>query len=789
MVVDVLKSNFLPQLSDFLRHLPSASFVAIDEEMTGISLPERRGKRPDKIQTPGERYAESLKGVPERYAAVQVGVALFRRRDEGGETEEGGGGDEGGGAGAGATTRAAAAAAADGDEHAFLHREGMLNQDELEDLTEREEEGGGEGGGERTDEPKYTARVYNFYLFPRAADRRGVVPEREVTLNPSTVQFLLENGMDFQKVFREGINCATLERAKYLKRRYFDKRDAKRKEDEEKEEKKKRQENGSRKRARVKLTRAEDIAFVARTMATLREWIDADGGGGGGEFGGEGSSLVLPPCNAFLRRALYETVEVEYPMLTLERADANGRGGGAGAGRNQIRALRLTPAEKERRDERLRREEWDRALTEAGFAIVFEALSDACRGKTFDEERTKAFLEGRSPDLTADPASDDASARGANGGRRRRSPPSLIVHNGLMDLMFLLTHCHDPALPEDFEDVKAIVRSYFPSVVDTKVLATEYSDAIVRGGSTTLGDLFDSWRYEGASVDSTLRKTPAIENRDEDEGGGGGGGGGGREQAHEAAWDAYMTGCVYTSLVDRVVESKSHLSAFAPDPDGLLSDASDELLREWIGLNKLYAHASIFTVDLESRGDLAAGLTDSLSRDLSADTTFHVSGIDASVSTRDVLQALWRGNESDDEGIRNLKYEIMWVDDASFFVGTRLEVGESREGDASFERAVARHVREGLRAGLGTGPSVASLGEYLRERRRGTEEEGAEASSPSSGEASACSGGGVVGTLVAAATRPFRALGSALGLGGKRSREDGGGDEGKGDDVKRRRMG
>jgi len=51
---------------------------------------------------------------------------------------------------------------------------------------------------------------------------------------------------------------------------------------------------------------------------------------------------------------------------------------------------------------------------------------------------------------------------------------------------------------------------------------------------------------------------------------------------------------------------------------------------------------------------------------------FHVSGTTSSVSTRDILQALTTGNESEDEVIRQLKYEIIWVDDTAFDVGTRM---------------------------------------------------------------------------------------------------------------------
>ena len=95
------------------------------------------------------------------------------------------------------------------------------------------------------------------------------------------------------------------------------------------------------------------------------------------------------------------------------------------------------------------------------------------------------------------------------------------------------------------------------------------------------------------------------------------------------------------------------------DLDELLHDSSyNHLLRDYIGLNKLYNHASIYTIDLESTSG-PAGLHDPLSRGLSIDTTFNVSGITTSVSTRDIFQALASGNESEEEVIRSLKYEII----------------------------------------------------------------------------------------------------------------------------------
>ena len=78
-MVNVTKSNFLSSLHDLLLHLHTASYIAIDEEMTGIRINK---SKPNKAELPSERYVSSWKGVPERYRILQVGVALFCRNPE-----------------------------------------------------------------------------------------------------------------------------------------------------------------------------------------------------------------------------------------------------------------------------------------------------------------------------------------------------------------------------------------------------------------------------------------------------------------------------------------------------------------------------------------------------------------------------------------------------------------------------------------------------------------------------------------------------------------------------------
>ena len=719
-MVNVTKDNFLEQLRDFLLHLPTASYISIDEEMTGISLPGSRSSRPNKVELPSERYTNTLKEVPERYAILQVGVALFHKNPKFNAPSSSSSVENGGGGGVSPSSRARASSTAEeeerllaangGDsdamEHAFMHREGALNQDELEDLTEREE---AEMMDVEVPQPEYTSRVYNFYLFPSAWS------DRELTLNPSTIKFLTENNMDFNKVFQEGVPYTTVKNAEVLKERYFRKHN----DSNNNGAKMKSNDKTPTKKNRVTLTNTNDIAFVARVMASLREWIDSDESNLHNVINGqEGTSLVLPPCNAFLRRCLYETIEAEYSGLLLERADLSP---GAGpAARNQIRVIRMTPAERLRRENRMRVEEWEKLLLgNLGFTTIFQAISDVCNGKVLTTERIEDFLAGTSSSPTV--PLDEGSGR--------QIP--IVVHNGLMDLMFLLTHCHGPSLSTNFEETKMQIRHYFPNVFDTKVMSTEYSDGQIKGGSTALGDLFDTLKHIEIGEEFIF---PVISNEED---------GGSTRQMHEAAWDAFMTGSVFNALGKRILERKNMLQLDLTF-NSLLQESSDSLLREYLGMNLIYMHMSLYTIDLESTSG-PAGLHDPLSSGLSIDTTFHVSGITTSVSTRDILQALMAGIEGeDDETLRELRYDIIWLDDTSFFLGTRREEDVTLE-DWGTLKLIAMHVRNQLHAGLGN-VSILTLDQYFKKKNVTKD----------------ASSGGFARSVVSLATAPFQLLKRAM---------------------------
>lgn len=470
----------------------------------------------------------------------------------------------------------------------------------------------------------FTVKKYNFYLFPSSNNR-------EVTLNPSSIAFLKEHDMDFNLWTKEGIPFCTTDQATELLSKY----------------RKKAQSlldatplrpfDPSRK---VELTRAEDINFHARAMASLREWIDS-----ARSANEEGTSFLLPPTNAFLRRALYESIGNEYPSLVLEKY-----------GSNQIRVLRMTEDEKAVRRQRQRQEAWEWLMVEElGFWRVFYALSQANQGnQPINSMALASNMEevGLSDILQLRPT--------------RKIP--MVVHNGLMDLLFALTHCHSPTLPDSYKECKALIRHYFPLLYDTKIMATE---GMTRHDNTMLSQLFTAVVPETLASDLHLT--------DDSTG----------AQMHEASHDAYMTGAVFYGLS----------LASAPE-DGVVPwsvGKHESILRERYVQNKLYLMLTMYTIDLMEHQD-------PLSRGMHVDATYRVTGSDPSVATRDIVRCL-TSLQSPFPDTR-LHFEIVWVDDTTFLVAAR--------DDSNLERLLQHGTLiEGALRERFSSSSVVGLREYL----------------------------------------------------------------------------
>jgi len=894
-MVNVVRSNFLEKSQDLIDRLPTAAYAAIDLEMTGITIPGTG--RPTRDDTPQDRYPK-LRPVPERYSIIQVGVALFHENPDFRAWVEAAGG--GGGSGE-ARNESGGTGGVDG---------GYSSDDNSAQQQQQQQQGGGE------EPPEFLVRKYNFYLFAPPPPTTGynnsnsndANATREVVLNPSTIQFLNKHNMDWNKWTREGVPFVTVDRAAEILDSFKTRHD--RLEEEEAASRLAKAGSGSSssnaavdgagagggeggpnkgpRRDRVRLTRADDVAFVARTMAGLREWIDSairppppehvhahvqppghendqqqqqvDGDETQNNPNDEedevearlrrerleGKSLLLPSCNAFLRRALYESIEEEYPTLLLERADGG-----------HIRVLRLSDAEKAQRTVRLKHEEWNKIHREQiGFTDVFRALSAACRGRLVEGPDGKAVIVNTGPSSDAtDAAGADADAdatddndtstdgrmkeegfsrfnpeagtlrlfdskkvmreedikpgpivtdgkrgakkkKGKSSSSSTRKPTSIfkmtkkkkkrkatkedknedeeeeaaaattnksdgtsaqmpteprhvpiIVHNGLMDLLFLLTHFHSPSLPPTYDEAKKLIHSYFPNIYDTKILSTECSDADVRMGNTALGELFKSvcgphHMDDGDDAvnfdedDGRLYTVQGEAATDEDDPG----------QMHEAAYDAFMTGAVFQYLCRRIIRSHFYKNKVSQgrkgrrsnggshgyggleflsvtrdsNPPGPTAGSTVDEAGSFFGRNKIYLMTTMYTIDLENEHG------DDLSKGMLPETTFRVSGIEPSIKTRDIMVAIRSGLDRElatgSGSAERPSFDIVWIDDVTFMVATRSPNDGSEMGSflISNDRTeiIQRHgkVIESVLRKVYANQTVISLKEHLEKR-------------------------------------------------------------------------
>jgi CAF1 family ribonuclease len=690
--------NTRQQSNDLLRHLPTASFVAIDEEMTGISCSSPAGgggggyRPPPRDQCPAERYP-FLKQAPERYSIIQLGVALFHRTAPSSSN---------------ATSSVAAAAASSSSVNRGRGYATVTASPPAAAASATTGNGGGGG---------FTVRKYNFYVFPSSE-------EREVVLNPGAVAFLHRNNMSFDLWTRSGIPFATTELAVREVNAYIRKeRDLASNNNNSKNSSSGTNDDGSGSNG-VTLRRNEDIDFFARAMASLREWLDApilsdnDDDDDDGNAA-EGVSFLLPVCNSFLRRALYEAVGREYPALVLE----NG-------GNSQIRVWRLTDEERHAREDRLRREAWEDLIGQRlGVYRVFDALRRACCGlpirrgsvmfaDSYESIDWTRVAEERIDDSAVLPPCDAplGAARGGAGapvvpvaGRRFQIP--LVVHNGFMDLCFLLTHFHSKALPERYQDCKDLIAQHFPIVYDTKLMATECNwggpEDMHHSQQTNLSNLF---QYFLVQEPLTEGQRPLMEQIREVVGNVGAV----PDQEHEAGFDAYMTGVSFLALCDRIRRvndnaSRNFLQVIA---DRGCTEARDLYLR-----NMLY-QMSMYTMDLEeTRPDW-----DPMSQGMNVQTTYRVSGIDPSTNTNDIVRALSGRTDEDGRGIR---FEIVWIDNTTFLVAAScrdVNAGTTADQVDDLLRRHGQVIFQALRDRFPS-ESIVILENYLRWRDAEVEEE------------------------------------------------------------------
>ncbi|GAB4813292.1 hypothetical protein N2152v2_000338 [Parachlorella kessleri] len=255
----------------------------------------------------------------------------------------------------------------------------------------------------------YSARTFNFYTFPRPFEGY----DRRFVSQASSLEFLASCGFDFNKFIHEGISFmpAAMRDAKLatLERR--------------------------RERDDILITKQEDVEFVERLVATVTAWLQ----------GGE-PVLQLEAGNSYQRAVQYQQLRRDQfgapapPGFLVSKVLTDD-------GRQVLQLVWATPEEAAAHDEQQRQQRIDAINEAAGFTAVFEAMRDS--GK---------------------PA---------------------VGHNLSFDLAYSLYSFAD-SLPPTWEDYKAMVARWFPGGIwDTKYLASVLPGGIFEESGTGLGAVHD----------------------------------------------------------------------------------------------------------------------------------------------------------------------------------------------------------------------------------------------------------------------------------------------------------
>jgi CAF1 family ribonuclease len=226
------------------------------------------------------------------------------------------------------------------------------------------------------------------------------------------------------------------------------------------------------------------------------------------------------------------------------------------------------------------RESWEELIVnQIGVWRVFMALSLACHGFEIPRDSITFAPHVKSIDW------ERGFESMGNLERTGRCVP-IVGHNCYMDLMFLLSHFHSHRLPEEFSEAKELIHSYFPHIYDTKLLATEHSPP--SDSTTHLDHLYTKMIRDNDEMGGLVE---LVHERNEH-----GHVVGSVGNAHDAAYDAFMTGCIYAALclyIGTHEHFQRHLE-FVPGPNSrvgslthLLPGAPDTWVRSLFLRNKV----------------------------------------------------------------------------------------------------------------------------------------------------------------------------------------------------------
>uniref|UniRef100_T1JBS2 Poly(A)-specific ribonuclease PARN n=1 Tax=Strigamia maritima TaxID=126957 RepID=T1JBS2_STRMM len=310
---------------------------------------------------------------------------------------------------------------------------------------------------------RYETKPFNFYIFPRPFGRQSA--DVKFYCQSSSIDFLSNVGFDFNKLFKQGIPylspCDERRLREQLEQRHqqFSSTPI--------------ESEDSRKIA----TPDEHKAFIEDICKKITRLIESDE-----------QSLELEPCNAYLRKLIYQNVKSRFKSgihLDTKIKDARER---------YIKVFKADVEQMKEMEVAKKSTELDELDEAVGFSKVIKMIS--------------------------------------------KSEKLIVGHNMLLDLCHILHQFCSP-LPVDFEEFKSLSKYVFPRILDTKLMAsTQPLRDIIN--TTTLGEL-QVLLEKNPFVKPEIVTAPGFTGYNTSS-----------EQLHEAGYDAYVTGICFVTMADHL---------------------------------------------------------------------------------------------------------------------------------------------------------------------------------------------------------------------------------------------
>ncbi|XP_072416018.1 poly(A)-specific ribonuclease PARN-like isoform X1 [Chiloscyllium punctatum] len=198
-------------------------------------------------------------------------------------------------------------------------------------------------------ENKHIMKTFNFYIFPKPLSRNS--PDVKFVCQSSSIDFLANQGFDFNKVFRDGIPYLNQEEERQLR---------------EQLEEKHNQSNGTGTPSFISpnstkgpvVIPEEHRSFIENIVEKVEDLLKDDNG-----------SIELDPCTGFQRKLIYQTLNWKFPkgahVETLENEKKE----------RYIVISKLDDDERRRREEQKRAKEQEEMNDAVGFSKVIYAIS------------------------------------------------------------------------------------------------------------------------------------------------------------------------------------------------------------------------------------------------------------------------------------------------------------------------------------------------------------------------------------------------------------------------------